>query len=94
VTTTVACDPYTDVFGQPQTSTPVDVFVLQVVRQGRVVQATGSGTVACDSTVHSLTITVLSSTDAFVRGPAIVEITPTLNSATTPPAPSKNVRVR
>jgi hypothetical protein len=83
---TVTCDPYTDVFGQAQTSTPVSVTISEAVRRGHITQGTGTGVATCDSTPHTITVLVQTATYAFIRRSALVSITPTFNSDSTPAA--------
>jgi hypothetical protein len=83
-TVTVTCDPYTDYWGQAMTSTPVTITINEAVRRGLVTSATGNGDAVCDSLPHKVSILVIPTTYAFIKGPALIVATATLDSATTP----------
>jgi len=91
VTLNVTCDPYTDYWGNYMTSTPVNVSVSETVRRGLISTGSGSGTAICDSTPHTVTVLVTAPTYAFIRGSALVTVTPTFDVAT---SPSQTVIVR
>ena len=94
VTVTVTCDPYIDWSGNPQTSTPVTVTINEAVRHGVMTQGSASGTAACDSTPHRVTVLMVPAPLAFTRGSALITVTPTFNSAITPPALVRTVAIR
>jgi|GEM_PF-2194908 len=88
VTVAVTCDPYTDYWGSSMTSTPVQVTLTEALRRGNLTTGSGTGVAVCDSTPHGVTVLVVASGYAFARGPALVWVTPTFDSASTPPVVS------
>jgi hypothetical protein len=92
-TVTVTCDPYTDYWGQPVTSTPVTITIDEAVRKGLVTSATGSGDAVCDSLPHKVSVLLVPTTYAFVKGSALIIATATLDNATTPPQLAGTVKI-
>jgi hypothetical protein len=95
VTVSVTCDPYTDWGGNYMTSTPVDVTLTQAVRRGNMTSGTAEGTATCDSTAHEVTVLVVPAPYAFNRGSALVWVTPTFDTAISPPVVAgATIRIR
>lgn len=91
----VTCDPYTDVWGTPQTSTPVQVTVNQAVKKGFISTSSGDATAACDGQAHALHVVVYADDKAFIRGPALVSVTANFNNwSTQPQIQGAPIRVR